>query len=1264
MGKICAIKSCSSGRKRLKDSQEPMSFFQARSWKLASWRKSLRMNLKETDYICQLHFKKDYIEMYDEITVGNDVHYRYLSQKKLKEDALPTIEHQYEFDSESQKEQESIESLECRKKPKCTEMDPLSLSLLENMDQVEFVIDSDEEGEYSENGNAPEDHGEEQYQEMEECDGDIEEQEMEECDGDIEEQEGEVEEEEEGKVEEQEWEIEEQESDKEEQEYDVEEQAGDVEDQEDGTEEQEDEEGDIEEQEDLEGQAGDTDEQNDIEEKNDTEDESFDHREFIERDTGNIIEIHVDEDEDEVTEVAPFKKMKISNVMSVNDGTAATSDAPSEERIVKFRTKIKELLSKNASAVKIPTDAPTPAPPSGVLSKASTSDKENIRSPARENKKGALGVPDGTSVGIKGVAKLAPAKVKIGQDLKKVVVVNNQQEFPLEEDPCRINPCFVPGCKIYKNEQMFAFGVPQNEATLKIWDMCIDNKEHKLDFNHVICYKHFSQDDVLHNIRIINKNGEEIAVDEPKLRKGAFPCVKYWNVCCIRSCKKTTGRMFTFPVEKKDNLNLWMYLIKNPDLKKLPLKELLRNRVCEIHFEPASFDEEGDLTYSAAPTLFLPESVPLTVPQTSNVGNRIKQCIFRKCGGSSRRYLKKVFSFPDNFQRLYIWLEACKRVDLVGKTLNETLEKLGNVGVCDYHFDLTDYENSALDKLKDSAVPKNRRRLVENGEAVETGAVKRPNPIKLIPILTDSCIYRGCKSKATEENPFFFFPSEANRYKDWMAACGYSYSGPNFYAYKICPKHFSKEMFNENGFLLENAKPDLYPDPKLISLSIPIVHPKKFLKADMTSQKFRTENTVETVLTFGNDREVIIIQDVINNDAEDDAGEGELICAVKNCKSVYKTSTGQYHRFPEPRTDSERFDIWRKLVANSNLDNISRKEICRKYMVCKRHFEKRFYTRSIPTLKEKVLSLEAVPTLHLPADSCLLKEWDNYKDRLKKYLDALAKENAEEDEEKDELVCAVKNCTSVYKISTGQYHRFPDPKTDSDRFDIWQKFVANNNLDNMTPEEICKKYMVCMRHFEKRFYTRRIPTLKEKVLSLEAVPTLHLPADSCLLKEWDYYKDRLKKYLDAPAKEKGDIEIIEDEKEGQNNEHDEGPPKKKVVSSWVATETVRLSDLHDKTRCVLEKDRLSFPGMGCNLFITSNDTKARFPYNVYRAFPTCYGMSNTVKPGENVHIHTAIIIDDDDECERQVLQQLMDRRKKRKKNLGKPAEETAKEPES
>lgn len=97
MVKVCVVKSCSSGRTgKKKNNRMPLSFFQPTTpTRLINWTKSMGINLKATDSICQFHFKEEHIKMYDKIKIGEVIYFSYLLKKVLKEEALPTIEHQF-----------------------------------------------------------------------------------------------------------------------------------------------------------------------------------------------------------------------------------------------------------------------------------------------------------------------------------------------------------------------------------------------------------------------------------------------------------------------------------------------------------------------------------------------------------------------------------------------------------------------------------------------------------------------------------------------------------------------------------------------------------------------------------------------------------------------------------------------------------------------------------------------------------------------------------------------------------------------------------------------------------------------------------------------------------------------------------------------------------------------------------------------------------------------------------------------------------------
>ncbi|XP_046610973.1 uncharacterized protein LOC124300692 [Neodiprion virginianus] len=99
MGKICAAKSCTSGRKlknKPDDSSQPPSFFQPTiPARLENWKKSLGINLKASDYSCHLHFKEEDIRMYDRVVIKGELKIFPKGKKQLKDEALPRLEHQF-----------------------------------------------------------------------------------------------------------------------------------------------------------------------------------------------------------------------------------------------------------------------------------------------------------------------------------------------------------------------------------------------------------------------------------------------------------------------------------------------------------------------------------------------------------------------------------------------------------------------------------------------------------------------------------------------------------------------------------------------------------------------------------------------------------------------------------------------------------------------------------------------------------------------------------------------------------------------------------------------------------------------------------------------------------------------------------------------------------------------------------------------------------------------------------------------------------------
>lgn len=63
--------------------------------RLQNWKISLGMELKSSDYICHLHFKEEHIKMYEKFNINGELKIIPTLKKILKDEALPTVEHQF-----------------------------------------------------------------------------------------------------------------------------------------------------------------------------------------------------------------------------------------------------------------------------------------------------------------------------------------------------------------------------------------------------------------------------------------------------------------------------------------------------------------------------------------------------------------------------------------------------------------------------------------------------------------------------------------------------------------------------------------------------------------------------------------------------------------------------------------------------------------------------------------------------------------------------------------------------------------------------------------------------------------------------------------------------------------------------------------------------------------------------------------------------------------------------------------------------------------
>lgn len=70
-------------------------------------------------------------------------------------------------------------------------------------------------------------------------------------------------------------------------------------------------------------------------------------------------------------------------------------------------------------------------------------------------------------------------------------------------------------------------------------------------------------------------------------------------------------------------------------------------------------------------------------------------------------------------------------------------------------------------------------------------------------------------------------------------------------------------------------------------------------------------------------------------------------------------------------------------------------------------------------------------------------------------------------------------------------HRFPNPATELDRFNIWLDILGNQDLRAMDPAKVYNNRRVCSSHFLPKYFSIGNPKLHRN-----AVPTLDMPGKS------------------------------------------------------------------------------------------------------------------------------------------------------------------------
>ena len=81
-------------------------------------------------------------------------------------------------------------------------------------------------------------------------------------------------------------------------------------------------------------------------------------------------------------------------------------------------------------------------------------------------------------------------------------------------------------------------------------------------------------------------------------------------------------------------------------------------------------------------------------------------------------------------------------------------------------------------------------------------------------------------------------------------------------------------------------------------------------------------------------------------------------------------------------------------------------------------------------------------------------------------------------------ICSVHTCYNT----TGTRHRFPNPKKDRARFDMWIQRCGNSRLVQIDPLKVYNQHTVCNLHFNANDF------FSNNKLQSTAVPVLHIPS--------------------------------------------------------------------------------------------------------------------------------------------------------------------------
>ncbi|VEN48948.1 unnamed protein product [Callosobruchus maculatus] len=845
------------------------------------------------------------------------------------------------------------------------------------------------------------------------------------------------------------------------------------------------------------------------------------------------------------------------------------------------------------------------------------------------------------------------------------VAVGSSQE--IEGPKLTTNPCFVPGCQLPKNKKVYFFRVPKNKILFQLWDLMIKRPGVRLTGQCLVCQQHFHKDDILKVEGPRESGGVCLYTRLLALKREALPCISYVQRCPVINCGLRAGRSQQFPILDKNNFSVWLERLGNPKLKFADILQILRYRVCDGHFHKKCFDENGELKSGSTPSVNIPEFPHVAYMSYPSARDLVKlptppltgKCAFEKCADKAKKK-QNVYPLPTNFENLVKWLAASGHPNWIATTLEKTLERVNQqvsvgFGVCLDHFTSYDFVDASLEQLANTAVPTRKGdqepsinyavevksvvpvkpgtappaispapvSAVNNNNMVillpsnpapvapsiapvsvvvpvnpapqQTVSANVPNPIQpvlpapppptnMVPLLVsnngDTKVMLVPQEVITATNPDFL---------QKMLSAAVSGGQPQPAA---APSRFTEPTF------LPKATPTV---PKVTN-NLPRIPTPKVTPSMRRTAAANITPTDTIDLTETSEKDDSNVQNELPKTSQSPAHDQFCCYNKRGCCYVgciaEPSATNPLYTFP---VDVERRKAW--LQACGRTDAIYYKWL----QVCKMHFTPDCFHEKGFLLPDAV----PVQNQYKAPLTCSQPGSHKFHSSSNKNQQTLPKPKPLERPKPrpDGLVpCAVLRCINALEKDKCAKYRFPNPAKERDRFHAWSELVYNPVL-KYEPSVIYEEFIVCERHFEPLYYEKGDKSLP---LCPVAIPTVMVPGKRTL-RSLQFYKDKVEPYLKEIAR---------------------------VTVELVETDDVSL-DEKQKTICVLENDQITFPGLG-NALKFSKHNLNKHAYTMYKMTKKLYSADWDLEEGENMKIHTAIIIDDNEECEKAVLQQILD----------------------